>query len=65
MPYVECSRCGMTAFTAAYRNEPEHCARCGTELPRPRKLVSIADHPRFLSDPTKSGPPGLHAIDGR
>ena len=34
MPYVECERCGMTAFSAAYRFSVEYCPRCGAALPR-------------------------------
>ncbi|MEA2331990.1 MAG: hypothetical protein QOH58_2128 [Thermoleophilaceae bacterium] len=37
MPYVNCSSCGASSFTAAYWYTVEHCARCGAELPRPRR----------------------------
>jgi ribosomal protein L37E len=38
MPYLDCPRCGMTNFTAAYVLDVEHCARCGIELPRPPRI---------------------------
>lgn len=51
MAYVECVRCGLTAFTAAYWSSTEYCGRCGAELPRPRRGVTpISQHPRFLAD---------------
>jgi ribosomal protein L37E len=37
MPYVTCSRCGLTNFTAAYWSSTEQCSSCGTPLPRPRR----------------------------
>jgi hypothetical protein len=46
MPYVDCIRCGLTAFSASYRGAADHCERCGTELPRPR--VARRDNPGFL-----------------
>jgi hypothetical protein len=38
MPYVDCPRCGLTSFTAAYHHSLDDCARCGSELPRPARF---------------------------
>jgi hypothetical protein len=46
MPYVRCTACGLAAFTAAYRFQPDSCERCGTELPRPRGHEPIGPHTR-------------------
>ena len=34
MAYVECVRCGLTAYTAAYWSSIDSCARCDTPLPK-------------------------------
>jgi hypothetical protein len=41
MPYVECERCGLTAFSAAYRFSVEYCPRCGATLPRRPSTIDI------------------------
>jgi ribosomal protein L37E len=40
MPYVRCARCGLTAYSVAYRLDVEHCAKCGAELPRPQSVLA-------------------------
>jgi ribosomal protein L37E len=51
MAYVECVRCGLTAFTVAYWLSTDYCGRCGAELPHPSQGVTpISGHPRFLAD---------------
>ena len=42
MSYVECARCGMTAFSVAYRFTVEYCPRCGARLPHPRTAFEPA-----------------------
>jgi uncharacterized protein (DUF983 family) len=37
MAYVQCTRCGLTAFTVAYWSSTDYCGRCGAELPRPAR----------------------------
>ena len=34
MAYVECARCGLTAYTAARWSSIDRCARCDDPLPR-------------------------------
>jgi ribosomal protein L37E len=47
MPYIDCDRCGLTNFTAAYWSSIEQCTRCGSPLPRPRRAIdALAEHPR-------------------
>jgi hypothetical protein len=46
MPYVECTACGLAAFTAAYRFQADTCERCGAELPRPRGRGPAAQRSR-------------------
>jgi ribosomal protein L37E len=59
MPYVECERCGLTAFSAAYRFNVEYCARCGARLPRRRSAIdSSPKHPPFRRKERDTPPPG-------
>lgn len=52
MAYVQCVRCGLTAYTVAYWSSTDYCGRCGAELPRPvRGATPISRHPRFLAEP--------------
>ena len=54
MAYVECVRCGLTAFTVAYWSSTDYCGRCGAELPHPaRGITPISQHPRFLAAPER------------
>jgi ribosomal protein L37E len=56
MAYVECARCGLTAYTAACWSTIDHCVRCGAPLPhRARNVTPIARHPRFV--PKRTGRP--------
>jgi ribosomal protein S27E len=41
MAYVECVRCGLTAFTVAYWSSTDYCGRCGAELPHPSRGVTL------------------------
>jgi hypothetical protein len=51
MPYVTCPDCELTSFSAAYRWQPDHCARCGAELPRPRTAGARAGNPTWATRP--------------
>jgi hypothetical protein len=51
MPYATCTACKLTAFTAAYRWHADYCARCGTELPRPRTAAARAREPVVAPGP--------------
>jgi hypothetical protein len=52
MAYVECARCGLSAYTVARWSSIDHCARCGEQLPRRATNVTpIAAHPRFRPEP--------------
>jgi ribosomal protein L37E len=63
MAYVECARCGLIAFTAAYWSSTDYCGRCGAELPRPRRSAEpISRHPRFLKERWRP-PPGSRPAD--
>jgi hypothetical protein len=42
MSYVKCERCGLTAFSAAYRFTVDYCPRCGERLPHPRSAFEPA-----------------------
>jgi hypothetical protein len=44
VPYVECTACGLAAFTAAYRFQTDSCEQCGTELPRPSRGEPVGPH---------------------
>jgi ribosomal protein L37E len=58
MSYVECVRCGLTAYSAARWSTIDHCARCGAPLPHARSVTPIArltperpaDGPKLASD---------------
>jgi hypothetical protein len=46
MPYIECERCRFTSFSASYRFNVEHCAKCGATLPRRSSIIDPArQHP--------------------
>jgi hypothetical protein len=45
----------LTAFSAAYRFDVEHCPRCGAKLPRPRSAIERARAPRGLSHEGRAG----------
>jgi hypothetical protein len=64
VPYVTCTGCRLTAFTAAYRHGADYCERCGAELPRPRTATTrrAAEAPK--SDPQASGAPAGHIQTG-
>jgi hypothetical protein len=55
MPYVTCDDCKLMAFSAAYRWQPDFCARCGAELPRPRS-ASARVHESALAQAARTGP---------
>jgi hypothetical protein len=64
MAYVECVRCGLTAYSAARWSSIDYCARCGTPLPRGGAIVTpISRHPRFR--PERTPPTGPAAAAGR
>jgi hypothetical protein len=53
MPYIDCSRCGLRTFSAAYRWAADHCPSCGAELPRPKQTPdSRAGRWQFLDRPS-------------
>jgi hypothetical protein len=56
MPYVTCADCKLMSFTAAYRWQPDFCARCGAELPRPRS-ASAHVHESPLAQIARTDPP--------
>ena len=48
MAYVNCVRCGLTAYTAARWSSIDYCARCDAPLSHGAANVTpIAIHPRF------------------
>jgi hypothetical protein len=53
MPYVVCAVCKLTSFSAAYRWQPDHCARCGAELPRPQTAGARASNPAWARAPRR------------
>ena len=56
MPYVVCAACKLTSFSAAYRWQPDHCARCGAELPRPPTAGARAGNPAWAREPRSERP---------
>jgi hypothetical protein len=55
MAYVDCPRCGLSAYTAARWSSIDCCARCGNPLPgRATNVMPIAAHPRFRPEPTRA-----------
>ena len=62
MPYVECERCGLTAFSAAYRFNVEYCARCRARLPRRRSAIESSRlHPPLPRKGRDTPPPTRRA----
>jgi RNA polymerase sigma factor (sigma-70 family) len=44
MPYLNCARCGVATFSAAYWSSVERCANCGAELSRSsRRIESLPE----------------------
>jgi hypothetical protein len=60
MPYVTCPRCGLRSFSAAYRFSRDHCAGCGSELPRPPARAPDA----FMRQRRFAGPFAASAREG-
>jgi DNA-directed RNA polymerase subunit RPC12/RpoP len=68
VPYVRCTHCGLSEFSAAIYSYRHACSRCGALVPleatRPQRLRLLADTARKLrrrSGPAK-GPPGRSLV---
>jgi hypothetical protein len=53
MPYLLCSDCGLTTYSAKLWVDTPHCPRCGHELPIAARARLLA---RADSAPTPDGP---------